>query len=230
MDIEIEEDLIEEVARMYGYENIPSKELLGNPPPPIDQSLFELIYSLKKTLIDQGFTEVQTYSFFSTKVLNNFDYQKEALVKIANPISAETEYLRNHIWPNLLEVIDKNLRREIEDIAIFEIGKVYKVKDNELPEEKYKLAIALYNNTNNPLPELYQLVKGALENIGIKLSTAKIDPHGSHFHPVRYTRLMVNGEDLGKIGEVHKRITDKFGITNRVGVLEIYLEKLTSAW
>jgi phenylalanyl-tRNA synthetase beta chain len=225
LDVEIEEDLIEEAARMYGYENIPSKELPGSPPEKIGQTLFEMIYNLKSSLVDNGFTEVQTYSFFSTKILNNMDYKKDELIKVSNPISSETEYLRNHLWPNLLEVIDKNARQGMEDIAIFEVGKVFKPKENDKSLEKYKLAAALYDNSPNPLPTFYQLLKNFLETLNITLDD-NTEHQKTHFHPKRFRRLLLSGTKIGKIGEVHKRATDKFGIAKRVAILEISLEKL----
>src|SRR3989338_2170956 len=125
LDINIEEDLIEEVARLYGYEKIPAKSLAGEYKPKGDQKQFVLIRKLKDALVSLGLTEVQTYSFYSTRVLNALGLTNEKadkrLVKLANPMSSETEYLRESLWPNLLEVIDRNVRLDFKDIAIFEI-------------------------------------------------------------------------------------------------------------
>jgi phenylalanyl-tRNA synthetase beta chain len=162
LDVEIEEDLIEEVARMYGYENIPSRKLEGELPEKIDQSLFEKIYDTKKTLADLGLTEIQTYSFYSTKVLGALGFNESnqnAIIRIANPISSETEYLREFIWPNLIEVVEKNIKQGCEDIAIFEIGKVYLPQKDQLPKESYRLAITLMNGEDNPIEELLVITK-----------------------------------------------------------------------
>ena len=235
LDIGIEEDLIEEVARMYGYEKIPAKPLTGKLPERKDQSLFDTIRSLKKALCETGLTEVQTYSFYSTDVLNNLDWDKGHLVKIANPISSGTEYLREDIWPNLLEVAVKNIRQGYSEVAIFEIGKVYGMNNNQ-PSENYRISLCLTNINKNTIQEIYQIFKSVipLQN-GIQLNTeSKMGEYEKKFfHPARFGYLEQKGEGysserasasrMGGIAEVHPRYTDKFGIKQRVAVLEMNL-------
>ncbi len=215
LDVEIEEDVIEEVARMYGYEKIPPKALEGELPKKIDQKLFNLIHNLKLELVKLGLTEVQTYSFFSTAVLENLEIDRNKLVKIANPISSETEYLRDIIWPNLIEVISRNIKQGFDDIAIFEIGKVYSHKEDGAPEEKYSLTFALMNGSDNPIQELYRLYQKLKNSLGVKL----VHPPGEIlraelFHPTRF---------INNMGEVHPRVVNKFRIDSRIAVLEITL-------
>ncbi len=228
LDISIEEDLIEEIARMYGYEKIPANPLKGELPSKIDQSLFETTSKIKNKLVDLGLTELQTYSFFSTRVLTSlgWDKQPKLLVKIANPISKETEYLRMNIWPNLVEVIAKN--REFEDVGIFEFGKVFNPIAGDKPKESYVLSIALSNLTDNPLAELYQIAQKLFEQINpsIKISREKPPVEIPLFHPNRLLPVMLGDKRIGAVGEVHPRILDKFGIQKRVAVLEIDLEEL----
>lgn len=229
LDVAIEEDLIEEVARMYGYERIPTKPLEGQLPDRVDQSLFELISQLKHKLVDLGLTEVQTYSFYSTEVLNNLSWDKDELIKIANPISSETEYMRKDIWPNLLEVISKNYRRGFTDIAIFEIGKTFELDEKNNPQESFRLSISLYSNSGNPVPELFSILNKLKP--GTKLEDIKVvdgergEYEDKYFHPKRFAFL---GEStpLGGIAEVHPRYSDNFGVKNRVAVLELEFEPL----
>src|SRR3989344_3319283 len=223
LDINIEEDLIEEVARIYGYEKIPSNELKGELPEKIDQSLPNFIYDLKKTLADAGLTEVQTYSFVSTKVLHALGANEENLkkaVKVANPISSETEYLRTFIWPNLVEVIEKNMKQGYKDIAIFEIGKIYQPE----PKESYRLAIALMNGSDNPVEELISLASH-LKGVNLKKSGLMKELEVL-FHPTKYAIAEVNGKVVGSLAEVHPRFLNHFGIEKRVAILEISIENL----
>ncbi|MDO8573133.1 MAG: phenylalanine--tRNA ligase subunit beta [Candidatus Daviesbacteria bacterium] len=205
LDVNIEEDVIEEIARMHGYEKIPAKPLGNNVPTAIQNPIFDLIEKLKQALVDLGLTEVQTYSYYSTKVIKNFKLEIKNLVRIANPMSAETEYLRKHLWPNLLEVTAKNIRQGYKDIAIFEIGKVY------YPKEEYHLSIALLNGTDNPIQELNRICQSA------HLEGGFVATPGEYFHPTRRTNGMA---------EIHPRFVNKFGIEQRVAVLEIGLNKL----
>lgn len=231
LDIEIEEDLIEEIARLYGYEKIPAKELAGELPEKIDQSLFNLITDLKNKLVGLGLTEVQTYSFYSTKVLQSTgkDRYLKHYVKVANPMSKETEYLRSDLWPNLVEVVDKNMRQGFADIAVFEVGKVYNPSQGELPEEEYRLAIALMNGSDNPIQELAIIIN---EITGVRsCSTPGVvsipDQYAKdYFHPKRFVHLEKDGKVIGGIAEVHPRILDRMGITKRVAILELNITTL----
>jgi len=226
LDTEIEEDLIEEVARMYGYERIPAKPLEGDLPEKINQEIFELIYKIKTGLVKAGLTEVQTYSFYSTKTINDLQLTVSDLVKVANPISSETEYLKTHLWPNLVETIAKNKKQGFEDIAVFEIGKTYQLTKSGEIQEEYKLSVALMNGTDNPTQELYQILTGISElKENVKLGEP-IGESDGRFHPVRYHYLTDRENPIGKIGEVHPRVTDKFGIGKRVAILEVLLAPL----
>ncbi|HEY5601210.1 MAG TPA: phenylalanine--tRNA ligase subunit beta [Patescibacteria group bacterium] len=211
LDIQIEEDLVEEVARIYGYEKIETKPLSLENAEPLDQSIPNLILSLKQKLKNIGLTEVETYSFYSSQVIENLNLNKKSLVKIANPITTETEYLRDFIWPNLIEVVDKNIKSDFSDIAIFEIGKVYSPKKEDLPIEEFRVSIALMNDTDNPITELEAII----DSLKITKPSGKLGDLAL-FHPTRRTK---------NSAEVHPRILNKFAITKRVAVFEINLEK-----
>lgn len=212
LDINIEEDLIEEVARMYGYEKIPATPLADTIPNTEEKPLFKTIEELKQALSQAGLTEVQTYSFYSTQVTENCKLKTENLIKVANPISSETEYLRDNLWPNLLEVAAKNIKQGFKDIAIFEIGKVYSPKIGELPNEVYHLSIILINGTDNPILELHQITKSLNSHPkGVKLISSE------YSHPTRHT---------DELAEIHPRIVNKFGIEQRVAVLEIEIKEI----
>lgn len=223
LDIEIEEDVIEEIARLYGYEKIPAKKLEGALPVKIDQSQFELIYKIKTGLVELGLTEVQTYSFFSTNVLRNLGLVEslDKLIKVANPMSAETQYLRPIIWPNLMEVIANNKRAGFEDIAIFEVGKVYLLNSEGEINENYVLSIALMNGSDNPLEELYAIWGEIKNKLKIDVAEKKNGPDIGLFHPNRVVSIQNGG-----LCEVHQRIADKFGVSLRVAVLETDLREL----
>lgn len=218
LDIEIEADVIEEVARMFGYEKLPSKELAGKLPEKIDQSLFEQIFNLKENLTKLGLDEVQTYSFYSLKVIENCKFDTGNLIKIANPMSSETQYMRDYLWPNLLEAMAKNLKNR-DQVAIFEINRVY-IKDPALKEE-YHLAIALSNDNSKNIKQLYSLASH-LEGVKLTLGNQEMnEEEKKFFHPVRFWQITKDGKKVGEIAEIHPRIVNKFGVEKRVSVLEI---------
>lgn len=224
LDTVIEEDLIEEVARMYGYEKIPAKPLSNNTPGYTQDLLFDLLEDLRSTLFQAGLTEVQTYSYYSLGIISNLKCQTSNLIKIANPISSETEYLRTDLWPNLLEVVARNIRNGIKNVAIFEIGKVYSQK-NRLPQEKYRLAVALSGNLNNPMASLYQIFQ-SLKLKSVRLGENPNRAPGDIFHPARLLPIEKTGQNIGLIAEIHPRIVNRFGIEQRVAAAEIDITKL----
>ncbi|MDO8637969.1 MAG: phenylalanine--tRNA ligase subunit beta [Candidatus Daviesbacteria bacterium] len=225
LDVEIEADVIEEVARMYGYEKLPSKELAGKIPEKIDQSLFTLINNVKENLAEIGLNEVQTYSFYSTEVIENCKFDTENLIKIANPMSSQTQFMRDMLWPNLLKAVAKNLK-SYDQVAIFEINKIY-IKGPE-PKEEYHLALALSNDNPENIKQLYGLFK----SLGIYLEGVKLNLGGQEiterekelFHPVRFWYLLKENQKIGMIAEVHPRIVNKFGVEKRVSILEIRIK------
>ena len=224
LDVTIEEDVIEEVARMYGYEKIPAAKVSESKPLQKEDPILKKISDLRAKLVNLGLTEIQTYSFYSTAVLHALgfdDSNKKNLIRIANPISSETEYLRGNLWPNLLEVVGRNLRKGYKDMGIFEIGKAFEIVDGST-KENYRLAIALCNWGDNPIQELYQIAQNLENTLGVKLT----HPNGVQdrlFHPKRFVAVEKDGKQIGNLVEVHLRVLNKLGIEKRIAILEIEL-------
>ncbi len=230
LDVNIEEDLIEEVARLYGYDKIPSKALGGETPEEPDQTQFQIIDSLKKQLMHQGMSEVRTYSFYSTLVLESLgfdDLKKKLLVKVANPISKETEYMRMNIWPNLAESAVFN-NKSFEDVAIFEIGKTF-FPGTERPDERLMLGVGLIDGTDNPVLELVKIVYQTFASLEIEIDFAAMKPPAEAkdiFHPLRFLSITHKGKLIGGIAELHPAVADKLGAKKKIAVAEINLDKL----
>jgi len=130
-DVGLPEDIIEEIARVYGYHNLPSKlPLLNTQQPKPLVNVFYWETRVKHALKYWGFTEVYTYSMVSE---NLYEGPLENAVTIANPLNEDLVYLRRNVVPSLLHVLSENKQRE--HIQIFEIANVYDKKENKLPEE-----------------------------------------------------------------------------------------------
>jgi phenylalanyl-tRNA synthetase beta chain len=231
LDVELEEDLIEEVARMYGYEKITSHSATDIEVAKIDQSKFDFLRKLGETVVGLGLTEVSTYPYFSTKTLEALGWgsqDKSFLVKIKNPISNETEYLRQSVWPNLVEVINNNVRQGFKDIAVFEIGKSYFFDIQGNPKEGYRLAVALMNGSENPLAELNAILEKVNQELNLGITLKQMEPNQIAkylVHPKRYLEISKEDKQIGGMSEVHKRVNDYFGIDKRVAVFEIELRE-----
>ncbi len=149
-DITIPEDIIEEVARLYGYHNLPSKLPTGQLPtkPPFAKN-FYWEEKIKNLLKNWGLTETYTYSFVSKELLQKFNQDPKKHLKLKNPLTSDWEYMRTSIIPSLLEVITQNKNTK-ENIKIFELANVYKLRKNKLPEERAYLVIAFYFPSYHP--------------------------------------------------------------------------------
>lgn len=229
LDLELEADITEEIARLYGYENIKASEVPDIQIASVDQTKINKIRKYKNELSNLGMTEVFTYPYYSTSVLESLGFTGEyfdILNKIANPISKETEYLRLNLWPNLLEAAARNFKQGFKEPAIFELGKVYSVNPDKKPFEEYHLAAVLINNTDQPIQELYSILKAFLKNLGPDFTIEKSSARGvaaAFYHPKRFMAIKQNQLQIGGISEIHSRLTDAFNLPKRVAVLEITL-------
>jgi len=229
LDIEIEEDIIEEIARMYGYENIPAQALIENAPDKVDQVEFETMTKVKQTLVGLGLTEVQTYSFYSTEVLEALGWKednKSLLLRVTNPMSAETEYMRQTIWANLAEVSAKNLKQGVKDVAIFEVGKVYQLTQDLGINEYNSLAISVMGDGEVAIKQLHQYVQKLCEAFAKKavFTQGLGELPVELYHPTRQFGLSIDAKPVGGIAEVHPRVMFKLELEGkRVAVAEIPL-------
>jgi len=158
-DLKIEEDLIEEVARIYGYNNFP-KSLPTGDIPTISIPYFKdyrLDLKIKNLLTASSYSEIQTYSLISEDDLNTINYNISEVLRVDNPVSREFEYLRPNLKINLMKAMKLN-NPNFENINIFEIGKVYLGKSLKNAKELYEVA-GLSNNKS------YFEVKGLIERI-----------------------------------------------------------------
>lgn len=212
-DVEIPEDLIEEIARLYGYFNLPN----NLPPISFPQSpdpILELENTLKNALKFWGYTETPTYSMTSARTLLKAGEDPQSMLKLANPLSEDLLYLRTSLLPSLLEVIVKNIN--FSEIKIFEISNVYLPQGvNKLPDERPKL-------TGLITPGDFKDSKGVAEAIFEELGIEPV------YSPSELTAadIFVGKEKLGSVGEVGDDILEKFGINRKVAFFDLDLLNL----
>ena len=232
-DITLAADLIEEVARMYGYDKIPSTL------PEMSMTVGRTDVQAKKHLIrnllkDQGLHETLTYSLTSPAMVNDFNiFHTSDTVKLAMPLGEERSVTRKSIIGSLLQVINYNQSHNIKDVNIFELSTTYS-KDIELQN----LAIACCGEYNGlPFKQIsykadYYLVKGFVEtifkNLGIeesryKLIQAKQDD--KNYHPGRTAYIMIGKEIVGVVGNIHPLMEKKYDVKD-VYVVELNLTTL----
>lgn len=238
-DIKIPEDLIEEVARIYGYEKIPStfpKSILYSKS---SSKSLKFEKKLKDILKSLGFSEVITYSFIDPKSLKklnlNEDDKRLKFIEISNPLSLTQSVMRTSLLPGLIETACFNFFREITSLKIFEIGKVFFPTENLLAKEPLYLGILLMGNANNEVWyedlrkfDIYDL-KGYLSAL---FDFLKIDINFKPYSSEPFLKrgvsfdLYMNNQKIGFAGEVKNLVLKEFDLKTCVFVAEINLETL----
>lgn len=231
-DIAIEADISEEIARLYGYDNIPSKLMDTTFTQGIISHKQKIINMAKDNLIAQGLYETLTYSFVSPAVFDKINLKKDdslrKAIPLLNPLGEEQSIMRTTIIPNMLELIGRNYNRKIEDACFFEISKVYLGKDmplTDLPEERDTLVIGMYGEY-----DFYDL-KGVMENLlsCLNINKYRIDTtvHPS-FHPGKVASLSINDKSVGFFGELHPQVSGNFDIAIKVYIAELNFDELAN--
>jgi len=187
-DIGIPEDVLEEIARIYGYHNLPSELMGGVIPDPLFDTPFDFEMKLKNTLAGWGGIEVYTFSMVPKEHVG-----KNAL-RLTNPLGIMSEYMRTSLMPSLTEAAKENLR-EKDPFHIFEVANVYLPRKGNLPEEKMTLAGIFVNYS-------YRKAKGIIEKLlekfNINYSFETEDSKG--FLPSQRLLIKTKNKKLGQLG------------------------------
>ncbi len=232
-DINIKEDVAEEVARIYGYNNVPitvvkSVSLKGgkNEKQQLDDVIIE-------AMISSGFNQSISYSFISPKVFDKIllpnDSELRKTITIKNPLGEDFSIMRTTTIPSMLEALGRNYSKNNEIARLFEVGKVYIPNEdsNKLPKEINTITIGMYGECD------YLDLKGSVENIldslGIYKASFERESENPSFHPGKTANIILNKEFVGVVGEIHPDARNNYGIDGRCFVAELNLDKLYSA-
>ncbi len=247
-DIAIEVDLIEEVARLFGYNNIPTTM------PNIDVTQGrrthsqQIIEIARETMLSSGFSEIISYTFINPDDFDRVNLSSEdplrQVVPLANPMTRERSVMRTIMYPSFLKVLEHNSNQGERDLQIFETGKVYypqKLPLTNLPVEKFKLIFGGMGNIKKKSwlekPEKIDFfyVKGAFQlllqrlNISLNRVEFKNEDHPS-FHPTRTAGVYLDNNKIGFMGDIDPDITsNEYELPERVTLGEVDLEELIQA-
>lgn len=223
-DIESGRDLVEEVARVYGYHRLPSVLPAGEIPVQKASSELTSEGKIKEMMLGAGWNEVITYSFVSASSIQKIGFDKSRALKLWNPLTSDYEYMRTSLVPSVLEVIDKN-QENFPEVKIFEISNVYYPRKNDLPKEELNFVAAVSAKSGeSPFYEakgLFELFASRFAVSGLALRRGA--PDASYWHPGRSAVVTIGNEAVGSLGEIHPSVLRKFGVEHRVAVLELAL-------
>lgn len=224
-------DLVEEIARVYGYDRVPVTELTDELPPQRNNLPFEREERTRDLLIQTGLQEVITYRLTTpeveARVLGQDYVEKATYVTLANPSTPERSVMRHSVLNSVLEIVAENSKRHAR-VELFEVGHIYLPNPDGvgeaaiLPDEKRRLVIALtgprselsWLPTDAELMDFFDL-KGIVESLldGLHLDQVAFKPAQHHaFYPGRVAELVINGQSVGLLGQLHPYVVEAYDI------------------
>ncbi|MBP9869092.1 phenylalanine--tRNA ligase subunit beta [Patescibacteria group bacterium] len=222
-DIESGRDLVEEIARVEGYANIPAIFPVGLANRPRDP---ELMWEKHVRCISKGagMTETYTYSFISKALAKKAGYDPERMLAISNPLSSDFEVMRTSLLPSLLEVAAQNQERFSEE-RLFEVANVYYPSEGnrELPAEELELG-GLFMGMKEPWREAKGYVEHLFDTMGISEIAWRRLQNDSFWHGGRSVQAFSNGKLIATVGEVSPTIAKNFKLDGRVALVDMPLE------
>ena len=226
IDISIEEDLIEEVGRIYGVNNIEGKL----PSLPLKQGSYnKTLRNIRNKMIDLGLNETLSYILVNDKEATKYTTDNVEIVKLLDPMTEERNTLRYSMIPSLVKIYEYNKARSQKDVSIFEIGKGFYKKDEQYGENLKLCALMTgerYLSVKSKQVDFYD-IKGVAEELldylgyAGRYSFVVKDELPKEFHPYQTAQISVNNDIVGIIGKLHPNCTK-----DNVYVLEINLDKL----
>ncbi|KKS98380.1 MAG: phenylalanyl-tRNA synthetase subunit beta, phenylalanyl-tRNA synthetase beta chain [Candidatus Gottesmanbacteria bacterium GW2011_GWA2_43_14] len=219
-DVRLAEDIVEEVARIYGYHNLPSCLMEGQIPISGSSINFIRKNQIKKMLKYWGYTETYSYSFISDELISKTKLDITDHLKISNPLTNDFAYMRISLVPSILEAYAKNQALK-KDLKLFELSAVYQKKKNDLPVEPERLVIA----ENADFYRHKGTVEGVFREIGLTGWTVKISAP-EFWHPGKSLTYHLGKDILGYAGQLHPEVASSFRIKEEVCLAELDIEIL----
>ena len=240
-DLEIEQDLVEEVARIYGYNNLPTSTPSMALELQADPETVQGLPAFRNLLVANGYQEAVTYSFVDPTLQKLVD-PDIAPVALANPISADMAVMRTSLWPGLLSTAVHNLNRQQSRVRIFEAGQCFVPSadagaDSVLGLSQNMALAGLICGTRTPMGwtaskdkvDFYD-IKGDLEGLlaatGLAHEFSFTAKQHQSLHPGQAAAIMRNAEQVGWIGQLHPKMQAELGISTAVYLFQVDLDKI----
>ncbi|CAB1056419.1 Phenylalanyl-tRNA synthetase beta chain (EC [Olavius sp. associated proteobacterium Delta 1] len=243
VDVSRREDLMEEVARLSGYNNIPTTfpamPAEGRPP----AHRIRLRNRIKGLMSGFGFTEAIAYSFVPESSCDQLRMKepdpRRSMIRILNPLSEDQAAMRTSLVPGILETMRHNMARQIKNLKLFETGKIFLKTDQQVLPREPEMLIALWtgartdaswHSRENPC-DFYD-IKGAAEALmqALKLDgirfTAMADDACEYTRPGHSAQIMASDSPVGLVGEINRRVSDSYDLRQTAFIFELDLEKI----
>ncbi len=235
-DITIEVDLLEEIGRLYGYDQLPVRYPAARLAPQAQSEAQAQLPVLRRLLVARGYQEAITYSFIEPEVFTAFHPELKPLT-LANPISAELSVMRASLLPGLLKALQHNLNRQQDRVRLFESGLRFVGQLDDLKQERMLAGVI----TGARLPELWTHGKETVDFYDIKADVEALlgaagdrdgftfVPCQQHaFHPGQCARIEHNGQAVGFVGTLHPQLAIELDIDQQVLMFEVQLDAIST--
>jgi len=228
VDLKTQEDLIEEIGRIYGYEKVKSQA------PKVDlkaaevntQRLFK--WKIKNILLGCGFSEVYNYSFYGERDAELAHLNIAKHLSLENPLNPDQAFLRVSLVPGILKNVYENLKN-FKDFRIFESGRTYEKSGGALPDEKRMLlgVVVLENQKEGIFYDAKGSVEALLKNLGVENYSFEAKSAGDDlWHAGRSADIKIGQKTIGRVGEINPQVLEDFNIQKRIACFEFDLEVL----
>jgi phenylalanyl-tRNA synthetase beta chain len=229
-DIEQEVDLIEEIGRIYGFENIEAVPVISTLTKGKKLEKRQTEDEIRNIMVSMGLMEIMTYSFISPKSLDNICSSEESYIKkyikLLNPLGEDFSVMRTTLITNMLDAMSRNNNRGINDLKFFEVGNTFVPKDlpvTELPNERSKLCIGMYGDYS--FFNLKGIIEQMLNRFGVELKVKAV--HDNHiFHTGICAGVYLEDEQIGIFGELHPQVLENYDIDKKVLIAELDVDKI----
>ncbi|MGM0415354.1 MAG: phenylalanine--tRNA ligase subunit beta [Thermodesulfobacteriota bacterium] len=246
-DLEREVDLIEEVARLNGYDNVPVTMPVSRVVPPIDTQSIDFVTSLRDVVVAQGMREIINYSFESRSVYDNIllssDDQRRSHVALMNPLTEEQSVMRTSLVPAMLETLGRNLAYKSSDLGLFELRPVFVPIRGGQTDERLSLCIALtgkrecqgwaHSAADVDFYDLKGVLEVVFEHFGVDRVRFNPDKPEEYLHPGKSCSIYAGAREqnkVGVIGELHPQVQENYSIDQPVYIAEIDVRVLLGCY
>ena len=239
MDIHIPEDIVEEVGRLYGYDNLPLELPKRSSKPAIVDELLTTKQKIRQVLSAAGANELLTYSFVDGQLIEKAQQDVKHSFTITNAISPELEYYRQSVQPSLLDKVYQNIRQGYNEFALYEVAKTHSTEmygaDN-LPQELEVLGLVYVNNDPKSETAFYSAKKYVDElsrslNLKVEYKLFEEDPDFDVTRPFdlsRSAQIFIQDKLVGIVGEFKQEVESAFKLPRQSAGFEMFTDSLTS--
>ncbi|MDY6814604.1 MAG: phenylalanine--tRNA ligase subunit beta [Pseudomonadota bacterium] len=235
-DITIEEDLIEEVGRIYGYNNLPVTEPTGSLGLVAREEAKRPVSAIRNYFVAQGYQEAITYSFVDPKVQKLVDPEREG-IPLANPISSDLSVMRTTLWSGLLKTVAYNQNRQQPRIRLFETGLRFEQAGERIDQQPMLAGVVVggqypENWANGRRTADFFDVKGELEGLFRLLGIEVRFLASQHpaLHPGQTAELMRDGEPVGWLGRLHPQVQKNLELNGTILMFELFLNSIVTGY